>query len=137
MTKVFISIPMSGRDDTETIKRMDKLAELVKNLHNDDVRIINRPDREMGEVPENADRLWYLGHAVMLMSQADVIVFASDYRQANGCKIERYITQVYDSYSWKCYKESAINGELLTFDKEGLDRHRKIAENYICGREIK
>ena len=39
--------------------------------------------------------VWYLGKSIQLLSQADIVYFGDDWRNARGCKIEYEIAIAY------------------------------------------
>lgn len=85
MKKLFISQPMKNKTDEEILKERKRAIILAKNLVNDDVEII---DSFFEGAPAEAKPLWFLGKAIELLSTADVVYFASGWREARGCAIE-------------------------------------------------
>lgn len=86
---VFISLPMHGRTDEQILKEISRLQELVRKKYpSDDISFIdtfhqNAPEREFKE-----KRLWYLGGSIQKMADADLVVMANGWRDANGCIVE-------------------------------------------------
>lgn len=89
--KVFISMPMSGKTK-ETIKT--RRAEIEKLLHirfpNQEIEIIN----SIWE-GEHKSPVWCLGHSIMSMEEADLVVFDTGWRKARGCRIENSVCASY------------------------------------------
>lgn len=117
---VFVSVPMNGKTD----KSIEKSIELTKiqYLH------INRIDAKDVEfidgyhdVYQHLDAegrkfvnrlkhkaLFYLGHAIELMSGADEIVLGHCYDRARGCRIEAQVAYEYDIPMIKITKEMEL-----------------------------
>lgn len=90
--KVFISQPMNGKTDEQIKKERKILTDKAKSRYGADVEII---DSFMEGAPHDAAPLWFLGKALQLMSQADVVYFAKDWAKARGCVIENLCAQKY------------------------------------------
>ena len=84
--KVFISQPMRNKTDEEILKVRADIKRKLERTYDENVEII---DSFFQEAPHEAKPLWYLGESLKLMSDADLVVFTSDWRSARGCRIER------------------------------------------------
>ena len=99
MKKIFISQPMNGLSDLQISK--DR-ARVIEGLYNegykpDEITVIDTIIEE--NAPDNVNSgLWYLGKSLVLLSDADIAVFAKGWRNARGCQIE-----------FKCAKEYGIS----------------------------
>jgi hypothetical protein len=87
--KVFISLPMGGRTQSEVMRDIDRLKHSVSTYY---------PDAEflhgfMAE--EGANPLEFLGEAIKILSQADAVVFSPGYYAARGCRIEHRCCEYY------------------------------------------
>ena len=94
--KLFISQPMSGKREKEIIEdRKHILEHLAKfGIYEKDLDIIDTYVTE--EPPEGSNvRLWFLGKTIEKLAQADLVVFAQDYKKARGCRVERLCAEVY------------------------------------------
>lgn len=80
MRKLFISQPMNGVTD-EYIKK--KREELSNEYFTYDVI-----DSYFEGALNGAAPLWYLGKAIQLLGNADLVVFAKGWEQNRGCRIE-------------------------------------------------
>lgn len=83
--KVFISQPMKGKTNDEIRQERARLTDKVRELYGDDIEVI---DSFFENAPANARPLWFLGKSLELLSTADVAVFARDWQEARGCRIE-------------------------------------------------
>lgn len=99
--KVFISLPMNGRNDV--VVREDQ-TKFLKDLESDMREKNDLSDGESLElidtvshvnVPENPSRLWYLGEAIKKLDNADLVYFAGDWYKAKGCWVEFVAASVY------------------------------------------
>ena len=91
--KIFISLPMSGRDETDILDQFNKIADKFKENYD----VIDQYHQE--EDPNGINRyspIWYLGHSIQLMRTADLVVFSRDWFVARGCIIEHRICEYYD-----------------------------------------
>lgn len=100
---VFISQAMSGIDEyeynKERLNAMLYVTEYFKlNNSYDKPLLINFIDNYHHEdAPENADRLWHLGRSIQQLQDADYIYFHKlNENEANGVKVERLITELYN-----------------------------------------
>ena len=99
MKKVFISQPMNGLSNLQI--SIDR-GRVIEGLYNkgykpDEITVIDSIIEE--NAPDNVNSgLWYLGKALELLSDADIVVFAKGWRNARGCQIE-----------FRCAKEYGIS----------------------------
>lgn len=83
--KIFISQPMRGKTDAEIKAERERLIFKAKEHFGEDIEVI---DSFFEKAPADARPLWFLGKSLELLSTADAAVFASDWDQARGCRIE-------------------------------------------------
>ena len=91
--KIFISLPMAGREEADILAEIkaigDKFAEnydVIDSYH-------------QKEDPNGVDRysgVYYLGHSLMLMRTANLVVFSKHWTNARGCIIEHRVCELYD-----------------------------------------
>ena len=98
MIRVFISQPFSGKTEEDVMYQRDVILEKLKRHLVDEFTVIDQyhPKPPFEEDCCKNERLWYLGNSIRLMSTADVIVFACDWKEALGCKAEMEIAQLYN-----------------------------------------
>lgn len=89
--KLFISLPMSGRDEDEILSIRDYIYKIMKPLGYELMETYYRED-----APEDAGRLWYLGRSIQDLGLADLVIFAPGWRLAKGCLSEHYICDRYN-----------------------------------------
>lgn len=99
--KVFISQPMAYKTQQEILNERGTLVELIKEEFGEDAEII---DSYFPDAPHDAEPLWYLGKAIQLMSEADVVVMAKNWWIARGCRCEYDCARTYG----KCVVESKV-----------------------------
>lgn len=91
--KIFISQPMNGRSDEAILEEREAIIDIAKSWSgNDDLEIL---DSFFEGAPHNTKPLWYLGESLKIMSEADLVVFAPEWSEARGCKIERDCAKMY------------------------------------------
>lgn len=83
MKKVFISQPMSGKTDVEIMKARATAAEAAQDHLGEQIEVLDTFWPNTGRHP-----LILLGQSIVLMCQADLVVFCPGWDQARGCKIE-------------------------------------------------
>lgn len=95
MTKVFISTPMKNRTCEQIAAYRAKQKAIVEAIVGESVEVIDSviADAE----PQGDKRIWYLGAALQLMAQADVVVVpCKDIRnEFTGCQIEYEVAREY------------------------------------------
>lgn len=99
--RVFISQPMRGRSNEEIRVEREGLAGKARELYGDEIEIV---DSFFEDAPVGMRPLWYLSVSLMLLSTADVAIFAGDWQGARGCRIEHtcaleYGLEVVEDYS--------------------------------------
>lgn len=93
MANLFISLPMNGRKDEDVIKRRQEIFEMFKK---DGDALIDTMIPELAPAISKEPRLFYLGRAIQLMKDADLVIFAHDWKTANGCVAEHTICELYN-----------------------------------------
>ena len=95
LKKLFISQPMRGLTDEEILKARDEIKNRVEKIIGEPIELINSFFEDYpGEIIKSIP-VWYLGKSIQLLSQADFVYFAGDWRNARGCKIECEIANAY------------------------------------------
>ena len=107
--KVFISQPMSSRTDEEIFEMRDEIKRIVmspilKNRFGYDeseVEFLSTYDDEFNtnlteeDFKERHKSIFLLGHALQLLSETDLVIFAPDFKTSRGCTIEKKICDLY------------------------------------------
>ena len=99
MKKVFISVPMSGKDD-KVIERAIQVTK-ARYLHatEQNVKDVEFYDNFHGcrniQPDIKIPALAYLGKAIMELGDCDIIVFGQDWQKARGCQIEHEVALDY------------------------------------------
>ena len=95
MKKLFISQPMRGLKDEEILKIREEIKTRAERIIGEEVEIINSFIEDYpGEINKFIP-VWYLGKSIQFLSQADIVYFGGDWRNARGCKIEYEIANKY------------------------------------------
>ena len=92
MKKIFISQPMKDKADEVIVAEREKAIEVAKFYFGDDFEVI---DSFFQTAPHDAKPLWFIGKSLELMAGADVVIFASGWQNARGCKIEHLCAEEY------------------------------------------
>lgn len=90
--KVFISQPMADKTEEQILKEREDIVTLVTKEYGD-CQIIESYIPGKPETKNTA--LAKLGRSLILMSDADLIVFASGWIKARGCRIEHEAAKNY------------------------------------------
>ncbi len=97
--KLFISIPMNGRDEIEVRKEMTEIVEELNLIYTSmDATPYELIDTMYtDDIPEDDKHgAYYLGKAIQDLSKADFVVFAPGWKEAHGCLIEKLVCTLYD-----------------------------------------
>lgn len=89
MKKVFISIPMNGKSDSQIHSEMNDIKNKLSEMY-DDYEILDSFITETYDSP-----LMYLAKSIETLSKADVAFFAKGWESARGCMIERLCCEQY------------------------------------------
>ena len=90
--KLYISQPMRGREYDDIIReRKQLIADAAVSLQADDIRPLETLHRNGKTKP-----LAMLVRSVEQMAEADAIIFARDWRDARGCRVEHFVASQYD-----------------------------------------
>lgn len=111
--KVFISVPMKGYTDEEIEKNIDRMIEISEVLLKDKERatyVDNFHSAIRHGLPKVApdnkhEELYYLGHALQLMADCDILVIPDDMFHHSGCMIEEDAANYYGLTIYKIDKE--------------------------------
>lgn len=91
--RVFISQPMSGKNEEQILDERMKAADRVADIfHNEEVICV---EGYMKDLPEDANELYVLSKSLETMSKCDLVVFVKGYESARGCKIEHECAKQY------------------------------------------
>lgn len=90
MTKYFISQPMNGKSQEEILARREFITDLIGDTFNGPIILDS-----FIEGAKDVDPLVCLGHAITIMSKADVVVFDMDWAKSRGCQVEHLIAEKY------------------------------------------
>lgn len=127
MRKLFVSVPMKGREEKEiraSIEKMKKIAEIYEGeeLELIDSYIEHNPPKDCQQA------VWYLGESLKKLSEADVFITIDDSWAWNGCQTER---DVAERYGIKRYSVPA-HGVIDNY-KEVYRKAHPVAEGECCG----
>lgn len=101
--KVFISQPMNGKTNEQIEKERAHLIDVVRGIYKgEQIEVI---ESFFKDAPHEAKPLWFLGKALELLSTADVAVFAKDWQDARGCRIENACCEEYGIEYIESYSE--------------------------------
>lgn len=89
--RLFISQPMRGKSDEEIESEREDFIAIAKAVYagRGEVEVIDSFFKGGLDVPAGAKApLYYLSKSLELLATADVAIFAEDWREARGCRIE-------------------------------------------------
>lgn len=93
--KVFISQPMGGKTAEEIRKQREDAAYCVQEMYGVERSEIEIIGSYFGDFTRDAHPLVYLGRALVMMADADLVCFAPGWEQARGCCIENMAAHEY------------------------------------------
>ena len=97
----FISQPMAGKTDVEIAAERTMIKERIKREINPAAIFINsvldreKMEKEIKDKKVKSESLYYLAKSLELLSTADMAVFAHDWLEARGCRIEETAARQY------------------------------------------
>ena len=97
----FISQPMAGKTDVEIAAERTMIKERIKREINPAAIFINsvldreKMKKEIKDKKVKSESLYYLAKSLELLSTADMAVFAHDWLEARGCRIEETAARQY------------------------------------------
>lgn len=93
--KVFISLPMVGREDHEIRADIQVATDAIKKIfaNEQDLKIYSG---SLDYAPTDAGRLWYLGKSISVIGLMDAVYFCPGWRNARGCQVVHLVCELYD-----------------------------------------
>ena len=94
MKKLFVSVPMRGKNEDEikqSIKKMHKIAEFI---FGEELEVIDSYLKDGAPYGVN-EPVWYLGESIKLMAGADYFIGVKECHEHNGCFTETYVATAY------------------------------------------
>lgn len=89
MKKLFVSQPMRDLSKESIMRVRENALEYINSIFNDNYELIDSYFDDNVSEPEGVNvGLYWLSKSLELMSQADLIYFASGWEDARGCVIE-------------------------------------------------
>ena len=95
MKKLFISQPMRGLTEQEILKVREKIRVRAEKIIGEAIEVIDSFIKDYPGEKNKSIPVWYLGKSIQLLSQADIVYFGGEWRNARGCKIEHEIAKEY------------------------------------------
>lgn len=92
MKKIFISQPFKGRTEEEVFEERGRLQKMVEEVYGEPVEVI---DQYHQTASKGAGRFYYLSQDLLMMGEADLIVFSRNWHTAKGCMVEHELARVY------------------------------------------
>ena len=97
--KVFISMPMRGKNMEEIVKTRSQIFEKVKDhFPESKLELLDQIIEDDCPFKDPDAGIWYLGKSIEIMAEADVVVFAPNWHLASGCRAEKFIAENYGKY---------------------------------------
>ena len=90
MKKVFISQPMNGRSFEELMAERNILTLIAQSYFDEPIEVIDSYLKE-----EYANPLYYIAESIKLLAQADAAIFAPEWDNGRGCRVERKVCDEY------------------------------------------
>ena len=118
MKKLFVSIPMRGRDTENIAKSMIKLYKIAEVMVGEELQLIHSyiPDKAPAGVNES---IWYLGESIKMMAEADYFACVRPHYEYKGCRAESMVARAYGipeiiiDREWVCPDIKEENSEEL------------------------
>ena len=115
--KIFVSIPMRGKEQYEIVKGTERLFKLASAYLGEECEMINSLEPVKPEELQRDDIVdiapLYLGASIKLLSTADLVIFDKEWPIADGCCVEK---QVCERYHIKHIIEPNLMGTFRDFE---------------------
>ena len=94
MKKLFVSVPMKGRETAAIMKSIAKMKAIAETVMDEELELI---DSYIEDQPpkDNIQAVWFLGESIKKLSTADVFIGISDAYDWDGCYVEREVARRY------------------------------------------
>ena len=127
MKKLFVSVPMKGREEKEiraSIEKMKKIAEIYEGeeLELIDSYIEHNPPKDCKQA------VWYLGESLKKLSEADVFVTIDQSWEWAGCQTERDVAERYGIKRYHVPAECVIDNY-----REVYRNAHPVCDGGVCG----
>ncbi len=96
MPKLFVSLPMRGRTEEAVREEMAELHDICNNEYQTEFELIKNFEHENLPSDISNESIWYLGKSIVNLSEADLVIFSANWRNAHGCIVEHMICALYD-----------------------------------------
>ncbi len=108
MRKLFVSVPMSGRNIEDIRKSIDKMHKIAELFTGEELELI---DSLITSVPDGVNNtpIWCLGESIKRMSDADVFIGISGDWYWRGCENESLIAERYGLEIYRVQPEIVID----------------------------
>lgn len=92
MKTLFVSQPFKGKTEEEVFSQRRMIKDKIEELIGEECLVI---DQYHQTAPEGAGRFYYLSQDILMMDEADIIVFSPDWMTAKGCRVEHELAVSY------------------------------------------
>ena len=117
MKKVFISVPMSGRNVEYIEKDIVEAMEAIKNssfFKGEEIEFVHNLHCKLpSDYESNGMKnpsLWYLGEAIKSLSYCDACYFVPGWNKSNGCIIEHQVCINYEITRYTTNQDNKFMG---------------------------
>lgn len=96
MKKLFISLPMNGRDVDDIQSDMEELKQIAEKNCHESFELLKTFQHDEPSSDINTEACWYLGKSISMLAEADMVLFHPEWKTARGCLMEHMICALYD-----------------------------------------
>lgn len=108
MKKLFVSVPMKGRTETEIRATIEKMKKIAETYEGEELELIDSYVED--NPPKNKHQaIWYLSKSLEKLSNADVFIGIEDDWEWDGCYIERETAGRYGIKMYRVHPEIVID----------------------------
>ena len=90
---------MHGKSMTEIEAARRQIKLVVSMVYDEKIEEIDQVHIPDDDIVKNMTgtqkRLFRLGRSIQMLGSADLVIFATDYSTAKGCRVEKFICEVY------------------------------------------
>lgn len=108
MKKLFVSVPMKGRTETEIKASIQKMKKIAETYEGEELELIDSYVEDNAPWKANPP-VWYLAKSLEKLSEADIFIGIENDFDWSGCYIERMTANRYGIKSYHVPADCVIN----------------------------
>lgn len=109
MKKLFVSVPMRGRDEKDIKSDIAKMKQIAEIYAGEEFELIDSYITEEPPADCTNPKIWHLGKAIEKMASADAFVQIDRWYEWPGCSIENSVAKEYNLKTYEVDADGLIS----------------------------